>query len=151
MLGILQLLTVPVFLAVFMGIASYQGASDLVAFPAFIVPVLVAAFSSLTIVAALKMKRLENYGLAIAASILAIISSPTNLIGSPIGIWALVVLSQRECGRRLHSIAGVGQGQMKGVQDRVTWYRRPLTMVCPIAGRSPSRPLACRFLRWSPL
>ena len=48
------------------------------------------------IFAALKMKRLQAYGLAVAASILAIIISPGNLIGLPIGIWALVVLSQRD-------------------------------------------------------
>ena len=53
-------------------------------------------FSSLIIFAALKMKRLQAYGLAIVASILAIVISPGNLIGLPIGIWALVVLSQRE-------------------------------------------------------
>ncbi len=53
-------------------------------------------FNSLVIFAALKMKRLQAYGLAVAASILAIIISPGNLIGLPIGIWALVVLSQRE-------------------------------------------------------
>ena len=49
----------------------------------------------LTIVAALKMKRLEAYGLAVAASILTIVATPPCLIGLPIGIWALVVLSQR--------------------------------------------------------
>jgi serine/threonine protein kinase len=54
------------------------------------------ALSTLIIVAAIKMKRLQAYGLAVAAGILAIISSPTNLIGLPIGIWALVVLSQQE-------------------------------------------------------
>ena len=60
--------------------------------------VLVSAFvcGILMILAALKMKRLQAYGLAVAASILAIIVSPSNLIGLPIGIWALVVLSQRE-------------------------------------------------------
>ena len=42
------------------------------------------------------MKRLQAYGLAIAASILAMIVAPCNLIGLPIGIWALVVLSQRD-------------------------------------------------------
>jgi hypothetical protein len=39
---------------------------------------------------------LQAYGLAVAASILAILISPANLIGLPIGIWALVVLSQRD-------------------------------------------------------
>jgi hypothetical protein len=52
--------------------------------------------SSLVISGALKMMRLEAYGLANAASILAILVSPTNLIGLGIGIWALVVLSRAE-------------------------------------------------------
>ncbi len=53
-------------------------------------------FSALVLVAALKMKRLQAYWLAVVASLLAVIISPSNLIGLPIGIWALVVLSQRE-------------------------------------------------------
>jgi hypothetical protein len=61
-----------------------------------LVPVLL---SSLMIYGAVKMKRLEAYGMAIAGSILAILS-PSNLICFPIilplGIWALVVLSQRD-------------------------------------------------------
>ena len=54
------------------------------------------AISSLIVFAALKMKRLQAYWLAVAAAFWAIIISPGNLIGLPIGIWALVVLSQRE-------------------------------------------------------
>jgi predicted Ser/Thr protein kinase len=58
----------------------------------------IAAFacSTVMIVAALKMKRLQAYGLAVAASVLAMVVSPCNLVGLPIGIWALVVLGQRE-------------------------------------------------------
>ena len=44
------------------------------------------------------MKRLEAFGLSIAASILAILSG--NLIGLVIGIWALIVSNRRECGPR---------------------------------------------------
>ncbi len=51
---------------------------------------------ALTIYGALKMKRLEAYWLALAAIILAVITSPFCLIPLPIGVWALVVLSQRE-------------------------------------------------------
>ena len=60
--------------------------------------VLLCAFacSIVMMVAGLKMKRLQAYRLAIATSILAMIVSPTNLIGLPIGIWALVVLTQRD-------------------------------------------------------
>ena len=52
--------------------------------------------SGIMLVAGLKMKRLEACGLAIAGAILAILLPPGNLIGLPIGIWALVVLSRRE-------------------------------------------------------
>ncbi len=60
------------------------------------VPLAALIFSSLMIVAGLKMKRLEAYGLAITGSILAMLISPGNLVGLPVGIWALVVLSHRE-------------------------------------------------------
>jgi predicted Ser/Thr protein kinase len=51
--------------------------------------------SSLTMFGALTMMRLEGYGTAVMASILGIVISPGNLVGLPIGIWALVVLSSR--------------------------------------------------------
>ncbi|HSU53359.1 MAG TPA: DUF4339 domain-containing protein [Candidatus Dormibacteraeota bacterium] len=46
----------------------------------------------------LKMKKVENYGLCMAASIVAMIPclSSCCLIGLPIGIWALVVISKPE-------------------------------------------------------
>jgi serine/threonine protein kinase len=67
--------------------------------------------SILMIVAAVKMKRLEAYGLAIAASILAIILlAPTCLIGLPIGIWALVVLSQRDVRAAFRRTSGTRPG-----------------------------------------
>lgn len=50
--------------------------------------------SSFIIYAALKMKALEAWGVAVAGSILAIVVSPGNWIGLPIGIWALVVLTR---------------------------------------------------------
>jgi len=52
----------------------------------------------------LKMKKLENYGLAMTASILAMIPclSPCCLIGLPIGIWAVVVLSKPEVKSAFH-------------------------------------------------
>ena len=51
---------------------------------------------SLTIFAALKMQRLEAYRLAVIGSLLAIFVSPGNIIGLPVGIWSLAVLSRRE-------------------------------------------------------
>jgi hypothetical protein len=52
----------------------------------------------LILIGALKMKKLENYGLAMVASIVAMIPclSPCCLIGLPIGIWAVVILSKPE-------------------------------------------------------
>ena len=52
--------------------------------------------SGFVVYAGLKMMRLECRGFALAASILAMVVSPGNLIGLPIGIWALVVLLRPE-------------------------------------------------------
>ncbi len=46
--------------------------------------------------AAFKMMRLQAHGAAVAASVLAIVVSPGNVVGLFIGIWSLVVLSQQE-------------------------------------------------------
>jgi hypothetical protein len=61
-----------------------------------LVPLSALVLSSVILIAGLKMKRLQAYGVAIAGSILAILVTPGNLVGLPIGIWALVVLSQRQ-------------------------------------------------------
>jgi hypothetical protein len=60
--------------------------------------------SVVVLMGAIKMKKLENYGLAMAASILALIPciSPCCLIGLPIGIWALVVLAKPEVKSAFH-------------------------------------------------
>lgn len=65
------------------------------------VGILVAAF---IIYAALKMKELNHWGLAMAASILAMIPcvSPCCIIGLPIGIWCLVVLTKPEVKAAFH-------------------------------------------------
>jgi hypothetical protein len=60
--------------------------------------------SGLIFFGAMKMKKLENYGLAMAASIIAMIPcfSPCCLLGLPIGIWAVVVLSKPEVKSAFH-------------------------------------------------
>ena len=60
-----------------------------------LVLVLVGLPSLLTFIGALRMKRLHGYGLAVTASILAILTPPGLLIGIVFGIWALVVLARR--------------------------------------------------------
>lgn len=54
--------------------------------------------SGLILFGAIKMKRLESYGLAMTSTILAMIpcTSPCCLVGLPIGIWALVILAKPE-------------------------------------------------------
>jgi hypothetical protein len=49
-----------------------------------------------TLYAALKLKRLESYNVAVAGSILSLLMAPGSLIGLPAGIWALVILIQPE-------------------------------------------------------
>lgn len=58
----------------------------------------------LVLFGALKMKKLESYRLAMAASIIAMIPciSPCCFIGLPIGIWAVVVLSKPEVKSAFH-------------------------------------------------
>jgi len=53
------------------------------------------ALLGLVIWGAIKMGRLENYGLSMAAAIIALVpcTSPCCCLGLPFGIWALVVLS----------------------------------------------------------
>jgi hypothetical protein len=60
--------------------------------------------SAVILLAALKMKKLENYGLAMAGTILAMVPclSPCCLLGLPIGIWALVVLLKPEVKAAFH-------------------------------------------------
>ena len=70
----------------------YEGAAGIAS---SLIGILVAAF---IIYAALKMKELSQYGLCMVASILAMIPciSPCCVIGLPIGIWCLVVLTKPE-------------------------------------------------------
>ena len=63
-------------------------------------------FGLLQVLGALAMWRLRWYGLAVVASILALIISPGNLIGLPIGIWALVILSRQDVQAAFASATG---------------------------------------------
>ena len=58
----------------------------------------------LIFIGALKMMRLESYGLAIAVSIIAMIPcvSPCCFMGLPFGIWALVVLCNNDVKTAFH-------------------------------------------------
>lgn len=56
------------------------------------------AVSIFIIFGAMKMKKLESKGMAMAAAIVAMIPcvSPCCLLGLPLGIWALIVMNKDE-------------------------------------------------------
>jgi hypothetical protein len=60
--------------------------------------------AALIIYASLKMKELQQWEICVAASILAMIPciSPCCIIGLPIGIWSLVVLTKPEIRSAFH-------------------------------------------------
>jgi len=60
--------------------------------------------SGLILLGGIKMKNLESHGLAMTASIIAMIPciSPCCLLGLPIGIWCVVVLSKPEVKSAFH-------------------------------------------------
>ncbi len=61
----------------------------------FVLAMLVAVVSSsLMILGGIRMRSLESYRLAVAGAVLSLVISPGNLVGLPIGIWALAVLSR---------------------------------------------------------
>jgi len=62
-------------------------------FTPFLISTILTAGSAVILVGALKMKRLEMYGMAKLASILSMVIGPGYIIGLPVGIWSLVTLS----------------------------------------------------------
>jgi hypothetical protein len=69
-----------------------------------VVGIVAIIMSGLIFFGAIKMKKPENYNLAMAASIIAMVPclSPCCLIGLPIGIWALVILMKPEVKSAFH-------------------------------------------------
>jgi serine/threonine protein kinase len=89
--GILNWALIPVFGLVSVYLVAGRDTSQFT----IIGPMLALMFiSSFMIYAALKMKALEAWGAALAGSVLAIVISPGNWIGLPLGIWALVTLTR---------------------------------------------------------
>jgi hypothetical protein len=61
------------------------------------------AVGALVIFGSQKMKKLENYGLAMASAILTVIPCTTCCLwGIPIGIWAIITLSKSEVKSAFH-------------------------------------------------
>ena len=77
---------------------------------------LILLSSTAIIFGALKMMKLQTYPLAIAASVLAMITTPGSLIGLPIGLWALVTLRRPEVRAAFQSsVAAQRYGVLKWV------------------------------------
>jgi serine/threonine protein kinase len=106
----------PVFLGVLLPAMAKAGAHARDMSKLAVVGLLATPFvlCSLNIYAALRMIRLEAFGAAIAASIFAMLITPGNLIGFPVGIWALVVLARPEVReafrKRKAALAAAGTG-----------------------------------------
>jgi hypothetical protein len=62
--------------------------------PALVGQLVGCALSLLVIVGAIRMKRLESYGFAMASAIIAMIPcmSPCCVLGFPFGLWAIIVM-----------------------------------------------------------
>jgi hypothetical protein len=95
--GIANWLTLPLLIA----IALYLTSSSSTTGTPFgimegIVALAILVLSTLMILGGLKIMRCEGRGLGILGALLAMIVTPGNLIGLPLGIWALVVLNNRE-------------------------------------------------------
>jgi hypothetical protein len=67
-------------------------------FSGIISGVIVLAASGLVIFGAIKMRQLQSWGLAMAASIVALLPclGPCCCVGLPVGIWCLVILNKPE-------------------------------------------------------
>jgi hypothetical protein len=65
---------------------------------------LLLAFPILMIVGAVRMQQLRSYGLAMTASVIAVLPiHPWFILGLPFGVWALVVLMRRETRDAFHA------------------------------------------------
>jgi serine/threonine protein kinase len=72
------------------------GSNSLIGDGLIVVPIIAFVLCTMMLIGALKMKRLESQTWAVAASMLAMFISPGNIIGLPLGIWALFVLGRPE-------------------------------------------------------
>ncbi len=114
---------------------------------------------SFMIFAALKMMRLEAYRTAVGASIAAMLVTPGNLIGFPIGIWSLVTLARREIRaafQRARAAAAQNRGARQPAVRLVTWCLAGVAFVAGVIvwqalRRSPVvAPEAMPRVLWTP-
>ena len=93
--AVLNWISIPVLLLVGLIYVTSDRAAHISGAP-FLIPLSAFLLSIVILVAGLKMRRLEAWTLSVVGSVLAILVTPGNLIGLPVGIWALVVLTRAE-------------------------------------------------------
>jgi hypothetical protein len=64
--------------------------------PLMLIPISALVLSGLMLVGAIKMRRLEGWTMALVSAVLAVLVTPGNVVGLPVGIWALIVLLRPE-------------------------------------------------------
>ena len=111
-LGSLNLALLLTLLAWTVFAVSTDGGPKLVAFFLLLPVGLALVGYSVTIIGAAQMKRLGSYGLAVACTICAMIFPPGCVLGLPIGIWSLIVLSQRNVRDAFGKSAGNARAKM---------------------------------------
>jgi hypothetical protein len=99
----LNLLFLGLMLLIFLLRATHQGGHFMVAWlPLLLVP-LIAIPSIVMFIGAWRMRNLKGYTLAVVAALLALLTPPGLLIGVIFGIWALVVLSDKDVRASFHT------------------------------------------------
>ena len=89
--------------------------------PLLLLLVLSLASGVVMIVGGLKMLRLESYGWALAACVIAVLPfNPVGMIGLVVGIWGLVVLNQPSVRAAFRGSAGPAISQ-PGQQAWLWW------------------------------
>ena len=117
--GILNWIVTPLVVLLFAQLVYRSGANLLPSLGLLPALILNFVFSGLMIFGALKMMRLQSRHWARFAAVAAMVVTPGNLVGLPIGIWALVVLSQREvrAGFRHTRTRGTGSASVSPPDD----------------------------------
>jgi serine/threonine protein kinase len=131
--GVLNWVLLPIVIFLLMPPLSRKAMEHFPPFPKYVAFMLLLTpfvMCSFTIVAALRMRRLEGYSAAIIASILAMFVTPGNVIGFPIGVWSLVVLSRREVRQEFQKHkAAASPSQVSNINKGL----RPIAVVAMVA------------------
>lgn len=91
--AMLNWITIPIIYYIAFGLKHIELIENTPPVVSIVVAVVMLILNGFIMFAAFKMRRLEKYRAAVAASVIAMIVTPGNLIGLPAGIWSLVALN----------------------------------------------------------